>query len=141
MHVRKIVLPLFALALGLNFAAAAADAPAAEAPKTAAKSCCKHSDAADGKSGMACDHAKMKAHGEAGKACCTQHAASLEEGAAGEAKACCAHHAAKMKDGGDATTACAEHAAGMKDGDKAGCCCKDGAACPHSAAGNAPAKS
>lgn len=154
MPAKKIAVSLFALAFGLTlsaFAGAAADAPAADAPKAAqetGKACCKHHEAAGDKTGMHCDHAMMKAAGEkvAGKsdACCAQHAKMHAEGAAAEGKAACAHHAGMMKDAaaGDGKAGCAQHAAMHKDGDKNGCCCcGSGEACPHHAAEEAPAKS
>ena len=143
MNARKTAVSLFALTLGLAFAglaAASADAPAADAPKAAEKACCKHHPSADDKSGMHCDHGKMKAEGEAGKACCAEHAAMHKEGAGGDVKACCAKHAAMMKEGGDAKACCAKHAEMKQDGDKAAGCCD---ACPHAeaaAADTAPAK-
>ncbi len=147
MFARKIVVSSFALILGLGLAGRAAAAPetpaTADAANPAAKACCKHHDDADGKAGMHCDHAKMKAEGEAGKACCAQHAAMHEKGAADDAKACCARHAEMMKDGAAtaAKACCAEHAAMKKDGAKGDCCCCGGGACPHHAPEEAPAKS
>lgn len=145
MTARKITVQLFALALGLTFAGfagAASDAPATDTPKAAEKACCKHHDSADGKAGMHCDHAKMKAAGEKGEACCAQHAKMHKDGAG--AKAGCAHHA-EMKEGEatvDGKAGCAQHAAMHKDGDKSGCCCCGaGEACPHHPAEEAPAKS
>lgn len=160
MHARKIAISLFALAFGLTlsaFAGAAADAPAADAskapqtaqtpqiPPTAEKACCKNHDAAGDKAGMHCDHAnKMKAGGEKGAACCAQHAKMHQEGASADAKAACAHHAGMMKGEApaDGKACCAQHAAMHKEGDQSGCCCSGaGAACPHHAAAEAPAKS
>lgn len=150
MHARRSTVPLFALTFGLSLAAlagASADSsPAAEAPKTAAKTCCDHHGAAGDKTGMHCDHAKMKAAGETGEACCAQHAKMHAEGAASEGKAACPHHAGMMKDAatadaGDAKACCAQHAAMHKDGEKAGCCCCSGEACEHPAKEAAPAKS
>ncbi len=148
MHVRKLAVPLFALAFGLTlstFAGAATDAPAADAPKTqeVAKACCQHHDAAGDKTGMHCDHAKMKAAGEKGDACCARHAKMHREGADDDGNAACAHHGGMMKGGAaaDGKACCAQHAAMHKDGDKSGCCCGAGGACPHHAAEEAPAKS
>ena len=149
MHARKLLVSSFALALALGLVGvvgASPDAPAAapatsDAPKAHGMACCKHHDAAD-KTGMNCDHAKMKAEGEKGKACCAQHAAMHKEGAPADAQASCAKHAEMMK--GDAGTGakacCAQHAEMKKDGTKGDCCCGDGEACPHHAAA-APAKS
>ncbi len=154
MHARKFAVPLFALAFGLafsTFARAAADAPAAQAPKApqtaeaAEKACCKHHDDAGDKTGMHCDHTnKMKAEGEKGAACCAQHAKMHQEGASAEAKAACTHHAGMMKGeaSADGKACCAQHAAMHKDGGKSGCGCSGaGAACPHHAAEESPAKS
>jgi hypothetical protein len=152
MHARKIAVSLFALALGITlagFAAASPDSPATApatpaAPQAAEKACCKHHDAAGDKTGMHCDHAKMKAQGEEGKACCAQHASIHKAGAApADAQASCAKHAEMMKGDASADTkaCCAQHAARMKDGDKSGCCCCGDETCPHHAAEGAPAKS
>ncbi len=155
MYPRKIVVSSVALILGLTFAGfagaspdAPATAPAAvDAPKAVEKACCKHHDSAD-KTGMHCDHAKMKAQGEEGKACWAQHASMRKEGAApADVQASCAKHAEMMKEGApaDAKACCAQHAAmmkgGEKGGDKGGCCCCGDEACPHHAAQEAPAKS
>jgi hypothetical protein len=147
MNARKFAAPLFALALGLSlsaFAGAAADAPAADAPKAAEKACCPHHAGAGESAGMHCDHAKMKAEGDKGAACCAQHAKMHPEGASAEGKAACPHHAGTMKGeaGADGKACCAQHAAMHKDGDAAGCCCCGaGEACPHHPAAEAPAKS
>lgn len=156
MHARKIAVPLFALALGLTFASfagASPDAPAAaaavapatgDAAPAAEKACCQHHEAAGDKTGMHCDHAKMKAAGEKGEACCARHAKMNQEGAAAEGKAACAHHAGMMKGEAPAEgkACCAQHAAMHKDGAKSDCCCcGEGDACPHHAAEEAPAKS
>jgi len=150
MYARKLLVSSFAfvVALGLaGVAGASPDAPAAapatsDAPKAEGMACCKHHDAAD-KTGMHCDHAKMKAGGEEEKACCAKHAAMHKEGAAADAHASCAKHAGMMK--GDAAAGakacCAQHAEMTKDGAKGGCCCDGGEACPHHAAAEAPAKS
>lgn len=145
MNARKFAAPLFALALGLSlsaFAGAAADTPAADAPKAAEKACCPHHAGAGESAGMHCDHAKMKAEGDKGAACCAQHAKMHPEGASAEGKAC-PHHAGMMKGeaGADGKACCAQHAAMHKEGDKTGCCCGAGGACPHHAAAEAPAKS
>lgn len=151
MHTRKIAHSSFALAFGLVFglagaglAASSMDSPAAaDSPKAAEKACCPHHDSAGDKAGMHCDHARMKGHGMAGKACCAESAAMHKEGAPADSMAGCAKHEEMMKDGAPADTkaCCAQHAAMTKDGDKAGCCCCDGAACEHHAAEEAPAKS
>ena len=110
--------------------------------KAAEKACCPHHAAAGESAGMHCDHAKMKAEGDKGAACCAQHAKMHPEGASAEGKAC-PHHAGMMKGeaGADGKACCAQHAAMHKDGDKTGCCCGAGGACPHHAAAEAPAKS
>lgn len=155
MHARKISVPLFAFALGLTlagFASAAPEAPAVapavapaagETPPAAEKACCQHHEATGDKSGMHCDHAKMKTAGEEGKACCAKHASMHQEGAAAEGKAACAKHVDMMKGAGSADTkaCCAQHAEMMKDGAKGCCCCDGGEACPHHAVAEAPAKS
>lgn len=155
MSTRKILLSSCVIALGLalaGLAGASPDAPAAvpsvapasgDASPTAEKACCQHHAAAGEKSGMHCDHAKMKAAGEEGKAACPRHAAMHPEGATADGKACCAKHAGMMKGeaSGDAKACCAQHAAMHKDGAKSGCCCGGGEACPHHAAAEAPAKS
>lgn len=154
MNARKTTLALFALALGLSlasFAGASPDAPAVppaagETPPAAEKACCKHHEAAGEKTGMHCDHARMKAGSEEGKACCAEHAAKHKDGAAADGKAACAHHAGMKKNAapghaGDAKACHARHAAMHKDGDKSGCCCCGGGeACAHHAP-EAPAKS
>ncbi len=142
MHAKKIAFSSLALVFGLalaGFAAASSDTSTpVDTPQVEGKACCKHHDATGDKTGMHCDHAKMKAQGEEGKACCAQHAAMHKEGADGMAD--CAKHAEMHKDGADGKTSCARHAAMMKDGDKkAGCCCED--ACEHAKAPEAPAKS
>lgn len=150
MHARRFAVPLLALAFGFSFSAfvgAVPDAPAANAPEATqevAKACCKHHEAAAEKTGMHCDHARMKAEGEKGEACCAQHAKMHQEGTSADGKTACAHHAAMKKDAAtaDGKACCAQHAAMHKDGDKAGCCCCGaGEACPHHATEEAPAKS
>jgi len=142
MHPRKVAFSSLALVFGLalaGFAAASSDTPtSADTPQAAGKACCKHHDSTGDKTGMHCDHAKMKAQGEEGKACCAQHAAMHKDGAGGMAG--CAKHAEMHKEGADGKACCAEHAGMMKDGDKkAGCCCQD--SCAHAEAQEAPAKS
>ncbi len=149
MNARKLAVATLALAFGLTLTAlagAASDAPATTAPQEAVKACCKHHEGADAKTGMHCDHAKMKAEGGRGEACCAHHARMHQEGASADGKAACPHHAGMMKDGatahaGDGKSCCAQHAAMHKDGDKGGCCCCGAEACPHRAASEAPAKS